>query len=59
MNYKNILIVFFFLISACSTYNVDNKNVKLLKINRFQNKGFALIYDEKLYKNKIISKKNG
>ena len=57
MNYKNILIVFFFLISACSAYNVDNKNVKPLKINGFQNKGFALIYDENLFKNKIVSKK--
>ena len=57
MNYKNILIIFFFLISACSTYNVDNKNVKLLKINRFQNKGFALIYDENLFKNKELCHK--
>ena len=57
MNYKNILIVFLFLISACSTSNVDNKNVKPLKINGFQNKGFALIYDESLFKNKIVSKK--
>ena len=57
MNYKNILIIFFFLISSCSTYNVSNKDIKPLKINGFQNKGFALIYDERLFKNKIISKK--
>ena len=57
MNYKNILIIFFFLISSCSTYNVSNKDIKPLKINGFQNKGFALVYDEKLFKNKIISKK--
>ena len=57
MNYKNILIIFFFSFSACSTYNVVNKDIKPLKINGFQNKGFALIYDEKLFKNKIISKK--
>ena len=57
MNYKNILIIFFFVVSACSTYNATNKDIKPLIINGFQNKGFALIYDEKLYKNKIISKK--
>ena len=50
MNYKNILIIFFFLFSACSTYNVVNKDVKPLKINGFQNKGFALVYDKKLFK---------
>ncbi len=57
MNYKNILIILFFLTTNCSTYNVINKNIKPLNINGFQNKGFALIYDEKLFKNKIISKK--
>ena len=57
MNYKNILNIFYFLISACSTYNVSNKDIKPIKINGFQNKGFALVYDEKLFKNKIISKK--
>ena len=48
MNYKNILIIFFFAFSACSTYNVTNKDIKPIIINGFQNKGFALIYDEKL-----------
>jgi len=57
MNYKNILIIFFFIINSCSTYNVVNKEINTLKINGFQNKGFALIYDEKFFKNKIISKK--
>ena len=57
MNYKNILIISFFLISSCSTYNAVNKDIKPLKINAFQNKGFALIYDENLFKDKTISKK--
>ncbi len=57
MSYKNILIIFFFFINACSTYNVINKDIKVLKINAFQNKGFTLVYDENLFKNKIISKK--
>ena len=57
MNYKNILIILYFLTTGCSNYNVVNKDIKPLKANGFQNKGFALIYDEKLFKNKIISKK--
>ena len=57
MNYKNILIILFFSINACSTYNVTNKDIKPLILNGFQNKGFAIIYDERLFKNKIISKK--
>ena len=57
MNYKNILIIFFLTISACSTYTVNDKDIKPLIINGFQNKGFALIYNEKLFKNKTISKK--
>ena len=57
MNYKNILIILFFSINACSTYNVTNKDIKPLILNGFQNKGFTLIYNEKFFKNKIISKK--
>ena len=57
MNYKKILILFLFVISSCTTYNVTNKDIKPLIINGFQNKGFTLIYDDKLFRNKIISKK--
>ena len=57
MNYKNILIILVFLINGCSTYIATDKDIKSIKINTFHNRGFALIYDEKLFKNKIISKK--
>ena len=58
MPYKNILLLIVFLIvSNCTTGNlVNNKPVKTLN-KGFTNKGFALIYSENLYKQKIVSKK--
>ena len=57
MNYKYILIILFFVISGCTAYNVDNNETISLNKNNFRNKGFALVYNDKLFKNKIISKK--
>ena len=57
MNYKYILIIFFFVISGCSTYTADNNEIISLNKNSFRNKGFALVYHDKLFKKKIISKK--
>jgi len=57
MNYKYILIIFFFVISGCTTYTIDNNEIISLNKNSFQNKGFALVYNDKLFKKKIISKK--
>ena len=57
MNYKYILIIFFFVISGCATYTIDNNEIISLNTNSFQNKGFALVYNDKLFKKKIISKK--
>jgi len=58
MFYKNILILIFFLFLAnCTTENlIKNKKNKYF-INTYKNKGFALIYSEDLYKQKIISNK--
>ena len=54
-NYSYILI--FLLFTNCTTSNLkSNKPVLVLK-NKYINKGFALVYDEKLYNEKIISKK--
>ena len=55
MNYRIFLFLFVILLSACEQkysnlkYNSNFEN--------YSNKGFALIYDENLYKNKIINKK--
>ena len=58
MFYKNILILIFFLfLTNCTTENlIKNKKNKYF-INTYKNKGFALIYSEDLYKQKIISNK--
>tara|TARA_B110000467_G_scaffold159858_1_gene178178 strand:- start:543 stop:1301 length:759 start_codon:yes stop_codon:yes gene_type:complete len=58
MLYKDILIITFFLfLTNCTTpnsfLNKQNKN----SVNGYNNKGFALIYSEDLYKQKIIGKK--
>ena len=57
MNYKYILIIFFFVISGCSTNTINNNEIISLNKNNFQNKGFTLVYNDKLFKKKIISKK--
>jgi len=57
MNYKYILIFFFFVISSCTTYTIDKNETISLNKNNFQNKGFTLVYNDDLFKQKIISKK--
>jgi len=57
MNYKYFLILSFFTFIGCSTYTVTNNEINILKKNNFKNKGFALIYNDNLYKQKIVSKK--
>ena len=57
MNYKYILIFFFYVISGCTTYTIDDNEIISINKNNFQNKGFTLVYNDKLFKKKIISKK--
>ena len=57
MNYKYIVIILFFVITGCTTYTIDNNEIISLNKNSFQNKGFALVYNDKLFKKRIISKK--
>ena len=58
MNYKNYIIIFFFLYS-CTTSNIETKkDVEIIsKVDSFSNKGFALLYNEKLKKKKKYLKK--
>tara|TARA_B100000700_G_scaffold244194_1_gene272298 strand:- start:16 stop:765 length:750 start_codon:yes stop_codon:yes gene_type:complete len=53
MNFKNILIIFIFLISCTSNKDIVIEN----NYETYSNKGFALIYDDNLLKNKIVGKK--
>jgi len=58
MFYRNILLLIIFLfVSNCTTgtlvKDIPSKNL----VNGYSNKGFALIFNENLYKQKIVSKK--
>ena len=55
MNYKNIFFVFFFTLLSCKDEASKINYTK--KITNYSNKGFALVYNDKLYKNKFINKK--
>ena len=57
MIYKYFLILIFLIMNGCTTYNIANNEIKTFNKNNFKNRGFALVYDDKLYKQKIISKK--
>ena len=56
MNYK-IIIILLFLLSSCTNNIVIQNNHDQITKPKFINSGFALIYDEKLFINKIINKK--
>ena len=58
MFYKNILFItiFIFLLNCTSTTLIKEEPSKLI-VNGFSNKGFALIYTEELFENKIVNKK--
>jgi len=58
MNFKNLLlIILIFLLTACNQNNQNKKSIEFVGEQKYRNSGFALVYDEKLKKNKKISKK--
>ena len=57
MNYKNFLFLLLFLINSCVNYQISNEKKIIPHKNIFSSKGFALTFDENLFKNKIIKKK--
>ncbi len=58
MHYK-IIILFLFFLSSCSTPIVEVKDITEKKVlrNVFVNKGFGLMYNEDLYKNKKVTRR--
>ena len=56
MNYKIIIIILFLLSSCTNNIVIQNNENQIIK-PKFVNSGFTLIYDEKLFTNKIINKK--
>jgi rare lipoprotein A (peptidoglycan hydrolase) len=58
MLYKKLLILCcFILLNNCTTTNLTKNTISNSLDNPFINKGFSLIYNDKFYDNKIISKK--
>ncbi len=58
MNFKKIiLIVSIIFLSACNQFDQNNKSLLYLTDQKYSNTGFTLIYDDKLKKEKKISKK--
>ena len=57
MNCKNILLLFFLILTSCVNMQVVKENKQFVSKNYFSNKGFALVYSDALKKEKIISNK--
>jgi len=58
MHYKKFLFfIFFLLTNNCVSNTTLNNKIDVNIQNQFSNKGFALIYNEQLFTDKIISKK--
>ncbi len=54
MNFKIIFVFFFITLLSCAE---QSKKIYTKKIVNYTNKGFALVYDDKLLKKKFINKK--
>ena len=58
MFFRRILLLIFFLFASnCTTETLKKNEPSKILANGYSNKGFALIYNENLYKEKIVSKK--
>jgi len=58
MFYRNILFISIYVfLSNCTTTTLLNNKPIITNINGYSNKGFALVYSEELYKQKIVDKK--
>ena len=58
MFYKNILfIIILIFLTNCTTSTLVKKKKNITSINGYSNKGFALVYSDNLYKQKLVTKK--
>ena len=58
MNYKNLLIIFFFIfLTSCEQYSSNKIIINQEIPSKYKNSGFALIYKDILKNEKLISKK--
>ena len=58
MNFKKLIYIFlFFFLSACNQFDKNNKSLVYISDQKYSNTGFALVYTDKLRKEKKISNK--
>ena len=58
MNYKNLIILsLILLLTGCNEYALNEKSINQPSMLKYKNSGFALVYEDKLKKDKKISKK--
>jgi len=57
MHYKHTIVVLLIFLNSCVNYPIDKKIETKQKKNYFLNKGFALVYNDDLYKKKLIEAK--
>ena len=57
MHYKHIIVVLLIFLNSCVNYPIDKKIETKQRKNYFSNKGFALVYNDDLYKKKLIKVK--
>ena len=58
MFYKNILsVIILIFLTNCTTTNLNNEKLNESIVKGYSNKGFALVYNDDLYDQKIINKK--
>ena len=57
MHYKHTIVVLLIFLNSCVNYPIDKKIETKQRKNYFLNKGFALVYNDDLYKKKLIKAK--
>ena len=57
MHYKHTIVVLLIFLNSCVNYPIDKKIETKQRKNYFLNKGFALVYNDDLYKKKLIEAK--
>ena len=57
MNYKILFVIFFILISSCTNQNLNKKISEPIIFQKYSNTGFALVFNEDLFNEKIVNKK--
>jgi len=57
MHYKHIIVVLLIFLNSCVNIPIDKKVETQPRKNYFLNKGFALVYNDDLYKKKFIESK--